>query len=132
MELTYYGMASANGLESFFQDQNATINTGTKLGSRFGDMIFGEEENQEMSEETKRMLGGMTMAAHANMHRRSVVYRAKVTQELADLINETMKRNPEYALELLKKHASEIALAQTPNAKKFWEQIPNPILDPFN
>jgi hypothetical protein len=36
------------------------------------------------------------------------------------------------ALIVLKSQASEIGLLQgVPNAKKYWEQIPNPDLDPF-
>ena len=132
MDLVYYGLASANGIESFFQDQSS-INYQTKLGSRFGDMIFGEEANAEMTKEMANTISMMCWAARANDHRRSVVYRAKVSPELAKEIEDMYRKDPVEALLKLKEEASEIALAKdVPMAKKFWEQIPNPILDPYN
>src|SRR5574343_8705 len=125
MDMTYYGMASCNGLESIIKDEDS-VNKFTKLGSRFGDMIFGEEENKQMSNKIKMMIGGMTMSAQFNPHRRSVVYRAVLSSEDAEEIQDMLREDPVTALLLLKSQAKEIALAQTPNAKKFWEQIPNP------
>jgi len=132
MNEVYYGLASANGIESFIKDESSTINTATKLGSRFGDMIFGEEENKEMSNSMKRMLAGMVMAARANELRRAVVYRAILKPDTAKIINEIYRKDPITALLLLKSEAIEIALARTPMATKYWEQIPNPDLDPYS
>ena len=132
--LSYYGMASCNGLESFFRDETTDandINT-TALGHEMGDMILGKEENRKKNQAFNAMVHGMTLAAQANPQRYSVALRAKVTEELAELIESTMKYDIVEALNLLKKHATEIALASgVPNAKRFWERIPNPDLDPF-
>ena len=76
----------------------------------------------------------MQMSATANAQRRTVVYQAKVTSEVADEIEDLMKDGENLdALILLKSKANEIGLLQgVPNAKKFWEQIPNPDFDPFH
>ena len=136
MELhTYYGLASANGLESFFRDETDDVNTSTPLGRDLGDLIYGKEGNQEMTQEIRATISGMDMAAQANAHRRSVAFRVRVTPELAEEIEELIHDDPEEALLLLKASANEVAIVGSPSmsiSKKFWEQIPNPILDPYN
>ena len=120
-------MASANGLESFLMDKTYG------RSSRFTDSIFGEEQSKAIGDEMKGMINGMYMAAMANMQRRSVVYRAKVTPELAQKIEDLLNEDPIEALLLLKSEAIEIALVKgLPNAEKFWGQIPNPDLDAMN
>ena len=129
MNEIYYGMASCNGLESFIIDETSVT---SKHGSWFGDVIFGEEDHKKKMDNLKSMIWGMMQAAQANMQRRSVVFKATVSYELAEEIKELYKRDPEAALLLLKSEAEGIALAQTRSAKKFWDQIPNRILDPMN
>lgn len=126
---TYYGLASANGLESFL------LNTYTfGRGQRFATMIAGgdQEKAEEMNKDYQTQLNGMFLAAQANAHRRTVVYEAEVPKEAAEIIEDMMKSglNVE-ALNILKSSATKIGLLRTPSAKKFWDQIPNPELDPF-
>src|SRR5574343_113149 len=133
MELKYYGIASANGIESFIEDKTY-INKTTKLGSHFGDAIFGHDENEKMLKEMRTMINMMCVTARANAHRRCVVYEAIISPELADEIEELKKRG-EYvkALKVLKNKAKDISLAKSVTlAKKFWEQIPNKKLDPYS
>lgn len=104
------------------------------MGSRMMGTIMGEVEGSAKEGEKKAMINGMYMAAYHNAQRRTVVYEAKlspsVAQEIEDLLD--AGENIE-ALLLLKSSASQVGLVQgLPNAKKFWEQIPNPDLDPFH
>ena len=126
---TYYGLASANGIESFL------LNTYTfGRGQRFATMIAGgdEKEAESMNKEYQTQLNGMYMAAQANAHRRTVVYEAEIPKEAAEIIEDMMKSGLHVeALNILKSSATKIGILRTPNAKKFWEQIPNPELDPF-
>ena len=131
MDVVYYGLASANGLESFLKDEN-NLNTQTKLGNRFGNMIFGEEANAKISSEFENVLGMMAMTARANAHRRNVVYRATMSPDVAEVIEDILSKDPIEALKLLKAGSTKIELARIPHAEKFWNQIPNKDLDPYN
>lgn len=123
----FIGLADCHGLSSFLPDPQ--INQ-TKLTNI---IIFGEEEAQEKDKQRNSMLHGMQMSAYYNAQRRTVVYQAKVLPEVAEEIQSLMKEGENLqALIVLKSQASEIGLLQgVPNAKKYWEQIPNPDLDPF-
>lgn len=122
---TYIGLADCNGLSSFMEDPI--------INSRLAVSIFGEKEAKEKEKQRSAMLNGMQMSAYYNSHRRTVVYQAKVTSDVADEIKELLANGGILdALIVLKDKAKEIGLLQgVPNAKKFWEQIPNPDLDPF-
>jgi uncharacterized protein (DUF2252 family) len=123
---TYIGLADCHGLSSFLEDP--VINTRLMVS------IFGEEEAKVKEKQRSSMLHGMQLSAYHNNQRRTVVYQAKVTKEVADEIKELMQDGEILdALIVLKDRATEIGLLQgVPNAKKFWEQIPNPDLDPFH
>ena len=124
---TYIGLADCHGLSSFLEDP--IVNSG-----RMAVSIFGEEGAKEKEKQRNSMLHGMQLSAYHNNQRRTVVYQAKVTTEVADEIKELMKDGEILdALIVLKDRNTEISLLQgVPNAKKFWEQIPNPDLDPFH
>jgi hypothetical protein len=132
MNQIYYGLASCHGLDSFLLTQD--VNASTSLGKELGDMIYGKEENDKRSKDLNSKINGMIMSAQANAHRRVVVYRAKLNPEMAEIIQDLMKKGKHVkALKLLKETALEIGLAPgVPMAKKFWSEIPNPKLDPFN
>jgi S1-C subfamily serine protease len=123
---TYIGLADCHGLSSFLED--------LVINARIMVSIFGEEEAKEKEKKRNSMIHGMQLSAYHNNQRRTVVYQAKVTKEVADEIKELMKDGENLdALIVLKDRATEIGLLQgVPNAKKFWEQIPNPDLDPFH
>ena len=124
MELNYYGLASANGLESFIKDK--TLGRGALFARLF-------PETEGWNDEISRMIAGMVMSARANPQRYSVVYRARVTEEVAEEVQALLDEgDPESALIVLKERASEIALAQgVPGAKRMCERIPDSSLDPF-
>lgn len=124
----YFGMASANGMESFIPN---TYTFGRS--KRFSTMIGKTEEEHDNDEkEYQRMLHGMFMNAQANAHRRSVAWQAKLEPEVAEEIQALMDSGDyEEALLVLKEKATEVGVMKTPNSKKFWEQIPNPDLDAF-
>jgi hypothetical protein len=126
MDTTYYGMASANGLESFILDETHGKSV------LFNKILYGRDA-QSVSDKMSSMISDMVMAARANPQRWSVVFRAKVSFEAVDEIKELLKGgDPVGALIHLKDRATEIALAQdVPGAKRMWEKIPNPEIDPF-
>jgi S1-C subfamily serine protease len=125
---TYIGLADCHGLSSFLEDSLPSTSSFTNT------LLFGGEESEEMTKKRSAMLHGMQLSAYHNNQRRTVVYQAKVTKEVADEIKELMQDGEILdALIVLKDRATEIGLLQgVPNAKKFWEQIPNPDLDPFH
>ena len=87
-----------------------------------------------MTQKIRNTINGMSMAAQANAHRRSVAFRVRVTPELGEEIEELINRDPVEALLLLKAEAKEIAIVASPSmsiSKKFWGDIPNPSLDPY-
>jgi hypothetical protein len=128
MEQTYYGLADCHGLSSFILDPMHG------MSSRMMGTIMGETGGADKEKEKKTMINGMYMSAHANPQRRTVVYEAKVSPDMAAMIEELLGEGENLeALVLLKSGASQISIVQgLPNAKKFWEQIPNPDLDPFH
>lgn len=122
---TFYGCASANGIESIFPDPTHGIS------SNFGSLIFGEEEAEKKGDELAALLGGMAMYAHANEHRRVVVYRAKMTMDVFETIEDIVKHDACFALLVLKSEAAEVAIMGGARAQKWWGQIPNKDLDPY-
>ena len=125
---TYIGLADCHGLSSFIEDTEVSKRSFTNS------LLFGEEEAEDRNKQRSAMLHGMQLSAYHNNQRRTVVYQAIVTKEVADEIKELMKDGDNLdALIVLKDRNTQIALLQgVPNAKKFWEQIPNPDLDPFH
>ena len=128
MEQIYYGLADCHGLSSFILDPMHG------MSSRMMGTILGETGVSDREKEKKTMINGMYMSAYANAQRRTAVYEAKVSPDMAAMIEELLEEGENLeALVLLKSSASQIALVQgLPNSKKFWEQIPNPDLDPFH
>ena len=126
MDLSYYGMASANGLESFILDETYGRSV------LFSKILHGKDA-QSVSDRMSNMVSDMVMAARANPQRWSVVFRAKISPEDAEEVKGLLDSGDAVAALLaLKAHATEIALAQgVPGAKRMWEKIPNPDIDPF-
>jgi hypothetical protein len=77
----------------------------------------------------------VTKRFHANTHKHTVVYQAKLPKDAADVIQRlhTSGQN-EDALIMIKQWAEEIKLARLggANAEKRWNSIPNPKLDPMS
>ena len=125
---TYLGLADCHGLVSFIPDPVVGKHSFTDI------LIFGEDDADKNKKERNDMVNGMYMSAYHNSQRRTVVYQAKVTHEVANEIKELLADGENIdALIVLKDRNNEIGILQgLPNAKKFWEQIPNPDLDPFH
>lgn len=128
MDQTYYGLADCHGLSSLILDPMHG------MGSRMMGTIMGEEGGSDKEKEKRAMINGMYMAAYANAQRRTVVYEAKLSPSVAQEIEDLLRQGENIeALLLLKSSASQVGIVQgLPNAKKFWDQIPNPDLDPFH
>jgi hypothetical protein len=111
--MKYYGIASANGIESF-------------LPVPFrGDTDGFSADPRELSL--------MALTVNANRQRHSVLFMVDVSRddsrEIRDLIKDG---DAEGALILLKEKATSINIMQSPGAEKSWNLIPNKDLDPFN
>lgn len=121
-------MADCHGLVSFLPDPVVGKYSFTDI------LMFGEEDADKNKKERNALVNGMYMSAYHNAQRRTVVYQAKVTSEVAEEIKELMEAGENIdALIVLKDRNNEIGILQgLPNAKKFWDQIPNPSLDPFH
>jgi hypothetical protein len=122
-EQCYYGIASANGLESWIFDPNQGI----------GALLLRLDAQTQDGAQFSQTIAQMVMSACANPQRWSVVFRAKVTAEVSEEIQSLMDEGEhEQALIVLKDRANEIALASgVPGAKRMWEKIPNLEIDPF-
>jgi hypothetical protein len=131
-ELSWYvGVADCHGLDSFsklneepdFEIQDALASLGLSLSN-----------GAKIKKETENMLGFMAARARANVHRHAIMYKAKLSKEVAWTIEWTFRREgSEEALIKLKKHADTIQLARVGgiDAVKVWARIPNPALDPM-
>lgn len=111
--MKYYGIASANGIESFLP------------------VLFrGESEGFTAD---PRELSLMALTVNANRQRHSVLYMVDLNiedvKEIKKLIDQ---RDASGALTLLKEKAKSINIMQSPGAEKSWNLIPNSDLDPFN
>lgn len=111
--MKHYGIADANGLESFKP---------LKFNSQRGAF---EADPSELSLLVAR--------AQANRHRHAVVFQVDLPNSSAKEIFQ-MLENGEYieALIKLKEDAIQVELARMPGAEKSWKLIPNSILDPYS
>lgn len=130
----YYGIADCHGVESFIKEPDLQkadrMDTLKKLGlSDKG----GEEEPEKKSYGGN--LGMMMMRCKFNSQRHPVVYRVKMSDDMASMVEE-MLADGDYAdaLIAIKDYAEEVQIArgQGTNPEKTWKMIPNPDLDPFH
>lgn len=115
--MEYIGIADCHGIESFTPARQYNA----------------EEEAFTMNNQA---VAFMSMRANANAQRHAVVFKVKVSSEVADEIFDLIDQG-EYAdaLTYLKDNADEVALAKIGggiSAEKNWNKIPNPDLDPFH
>lgn len=111
--MKYYGIASANGIESFLP------------------VLFrGESEGFTAD---PRELSLMALTVNANRQRHSVLYMADLNiEDVREIKNLIDKGDADEALIMLKEKAKSINIMQSPGAEKSWNLIPNTDLDPFN
>jgi hypothetical protein len=111
--MKYYGIASANGIESFLP------------------VLFrGESEGFTAD---PRELSLMALTVNANRQRHSVLYMVDLNiEDVREIKNLIDKGDADEALIVLKEKAKSINIMQSPGAEKSWNLIPNTDLDPFN
>lgn len=130
----YYGMADCHGLIAFRpepgdSDEWGDIDAMFDMGM-IPDKAADSKEKRKFNAEINMMMH----TARANLQRYSVVYRAKVSEEVAELVEGLLASSMyEEALELLKKGAEEVQVARGmgANAQNMWDKIPNPELNPM-
>jgi len=111
--MKYYGIASANGIESFLP------------------VPFSAKTDTFAAD--PRELSLMALTVNANRQRHSVLYMVDVATDVAKEIRAIIADGDmEQALILLKEKAKSISIMQSPGAEKSWNLIPNKDLDPFN
>jgi hypothetical protein len=121
MENWYYGLADCNGVESF-----------TLVIDEIADLFLDEPAAADV----RGKQFALTMRAHSNQQRHAVVYRVKLDQEASKIIEELIKKGDYIeALVQIKARAIETQLGTYATtlsaAKKNWDMIPNPSLDPY-
>jgi uncharacterized membrane protein YkoI len=114
----YWGIASANGIESF-------IFQGTGKSS-FDEMFLDRKE-----EDIKKEKESAYQTVYWNRHRHTVLYEVEIEVKDAREIEYVLENDPAEALILLKEKAKKIAIAKMPGSEKSWNLIPNPNLSPF-
>lgn len=121
--MKYWGLASANGLESFMWDPS-----GGKKDS-FNKIVHGEQNWEEKSKNIQEEKKMAYQTASWNRHRHTVLYECIIDSQSAKEIQEMIRKDPEGALLLLKDKATKISLAKMPGVEKSWKLIPNKDLD---
>jgi hypothetical protein len=130
----YYGIADCHGIESFIKEPDLQRAERMDKLKTLGLSDKGGEEEPE-----KKAYGGnlgmMMMRCKFNSQRHPVVYRVKLSDDMANMVEE-MIADGDYAdaLIALKDYAEEVQIArgQGTNPEKMWNNIPNPDLDPFS
>jgi hypothetical protein len=111
--MKYYGIASANGIESFLP-------------------VLYRGESEGFSADP-RELSLMALTVNANRQRHSVLYMVDLNiEDVKEIKNLIDKGDADEALIVLKEKAKSINIMQSPGAGKSWNLIPNTDLDPFN
>ena len=111
--MQYYGIASANGLESFLP------------------VPYSAE--MEGFQTDPRELSLMALTVNANRQRHSVLYQVDIDKNVAQDVRDLIKEgNAADALILVKEKSKTIEIMRSPGAEKSWNLIPNTDLDPFN
>lgn len=123
MEIWYYGLADANGLESFQED----------IDPMAAEVFFSPEEVKKV----KNYQFAMALRAQANQQRHAVVFRALVEDKDGDAIDALVKAGKVVeGLIMLKEKAKSVLFATHGTTlaatKKNWKLIPNSDLDPYN
>ena len=121
MDIWFYGLADANGIESFVED----------LDIMASDVFLSDEDKKAKNSQQF----AMCLRAQANQQRHAVVYRVLLDTEDSDVVESLIKDSKfTDALTLVKEKAKEVQLGTYGTTKraaeKNWNMIPNPSLDP--
>lgn len=127
----YYGIADCKGIESFLKEPSLarSQNLDRLHGLGLSD-VSGKEDPD------KKAFGGnltmMMMRCSANPQRHPVVYRVKLSEAAAQMVDDMLTDGDyEEALRFIKGTAEEVQLAGSGGEKR-WNKIPNPELDPYS
>lgn len=130
----YYGIADCNGLESFIKEPS--LARSQNLDRLHG---LGLSDVSGKDDPDKKAFGGnlnmMIMRCRFNDQRHPVVYRVKLSEAAAGMVDDMLTDGDyEGALRFIKDTAEEVQLARggTGNAEKRWKNIPNRDLDPYS
>jgi len=130
----YYGIADCHGLESFIKEPSLTHAANLDRLKQLGISDFGSE-----ADPAKKAYGGnlamMQMRCKFNGQRHPVVYRAKLSEDDADMVQDLLDSGDYInSLNVVKGNSKEVQLARGGNgsAEKAWKMIPNPDLDPMH
>jgi hypothetical protein len=123
MDIWYYGLADANGIESFQED----------IDPMAAEVFFDKDERKKV----QNYQFAMALRAQANQQRHAVVYKALVEDKDGDAIDALVKAGEvAEALVMLKEKSKSVLFATHGTtlaaSKKNWRLIPNPDLDPYN
>jgi len=130
----YYGIADCHGVESFIKEPDLKRAASLDKLKALGLSDMGGEDEPEKKQYGGN-LGMMMLRCKFNSQRHPVVYRVKMSDDMASMVEE-MLSDGDYAdaLIAIKDYAEEVQIArgQGTNPEKAWKMIPNPDLDPFH
>jgi hypothetical protein len=129
----YYGIADCHGLESFMKEPDLADADKLDRLHRLGLASHGSKDDP-IKKEYGGNLAMMQMRCRFNGQRHPVVYRAKLSEEDADMVQDLLDSGDYInALNVVKGNSEEVQLARGGNgsAEKAWKMIPNPDLDPM-
>jgi hypothetical protein len=130
----YYGIAACDGLESFIKEPDLTRSEQIDRLNRMG-LTTDTGQIDPIKKEYGGYLNMMQIRCKYNAQRWAVVYRVKLTDSAADIVQSEMDEgNVELALIFLKDMALEtqIARGNGMNNQKVWDRIPDRSLDPMS
>jgi hypothetical protein len=132
----YFGIADCHGIESFTKEN--IDHTYLDQLDRIHDLGLADETaptRKSVMKEYNGQLSMMMMRCRFNEQRHPVVYRALLTDDDAEMVQDLVDGGDYInALEVIKHNSQEIQLArgQGANLERRWKMIPNPDLDPFH
>ena len=115
----YWGIASAQGLESFIYEPST------------GHSGFDEMFLDKKTEDLQKAKEGAYQAVYWNRHRHSVLYEVEMDLAAGKEIQKLADEDPVEALIMLKEKAKKIYIAKMSGSEKSWNLIPDPNLDPY-
>lgn len=123
MDIWFYGLADANGVESFIEDLDVMASE-----------VF-QSDKEKKAKNSQQF--AMCLRAQANQQKHSVVFRVLMNTEDSDQVETLMKESSFVeALQMIKDKAKEVQLGTYGTTKsaaaKNWGMISNPALDPGN
>ena len=130
----YYGIADCHGLESFMKEPSQTSVANMNRLKQLGVTDSGTESLPGRKEYAGN-LSMMQLRCRFNGQRHPVVYRARLAEEDAEMVQDLLDSGDYInALNVVKANSEEVQLTRGANgpSEKAWRMIPNPDLDPMH